>query len=105
MVWVVVESRSRALRPSWRRAGGRFPAGEKDRERYGGGWPRLAYEEQSRRRSAPITNIVPKGVWVVEYTVRFNNPGSFNLPPTRVEAIYAPGMLGESPNGTITVLP
>jgi uncharacterized protein YfaS (alpha-2-macroglobulin family) len=41
---------------------------------------------------------VPKGSFVVEYTVRLNNPGTFRLPPTRVEAMYAPEMFGESPN-------
>ncbi len=69
------------------------------------GWAWLAYEERSQEAFRAYYEYVPKGVWVVEYTVRFNNPGSFNLPPTRVEAIYAPGMLGESPNGAITVLP
>jgi alpha-2-macroglobulin len=34
----------------------------------------------------------------VEYTVRLNNPGRFALPPTRVEAMYAPESFGESPN-------
>ena len=33
-------------------------------------------------------NIVPKGKWTLEYTVRINNEGVFQLPPTRVEALY-----------------
>ena len=37
---------------------------------------------------------MPKGHWVVEYTVRLNNPGTFLLPATRVEAMFAPEMLG-----------
>ena len=41
---------------------------------------------------------VPKGSFVVEYTVRLNNPGTFGLPATRVEAMYAPEMFGEAPN-------
>jgi alpha-2-macroglobulin len=35
--------------------------------------------------------------------VRLNNPGQFLLPATRVEAMYAPEMFGESPNATIAV--
>jgi uncharacterized protein YfaS (alpha-2-macroglobulin family) len=48
---------------------------------------------------------VPKGTWVLEYTVRFNNPGQFHLPGTRVEALYAPEMLGEIPNEIIMIAP
>ena len=41
---------------------------------------------------------MPKGRFSTEYTVRLNNPGTFQLPPTRVEAMYAPEMFGERPN-------
>ena len=34
-----------------------------------------------------------------------NNPGSFGLPATRVEAMYAPEMFGEAPNAQVVVLP
>jgi hypothetical protein len=46
---------------------------------------------------------VPKGKWIVEYTVRLNNAGEFQLPETRVEAMYAPEMFGEIPNGKVVV--
>ena len=36
---------------------------------------------------------------------RLNNPGRFDLPATRVEALYAPEMLGEVPNVAVTVKP
>jgi len=39
----------------------------------------------------------------VEYTVRLNNEGTFLLPPTRVEALYAPEMFGEIPNAPVEV--
>jgi uncharacterized protein YfaS (alpha-2-macroglobulin family) len=39
----------------------------------------------------------------VDYTVRFNNPGTFLLPTTRVEAMYAPEMLGEIPNAKLLI--
>ena len=46
---------------------------------------------------------VPKGNLSVEYTVRLNNAGEFALPPTRVEAMYAPDVFGETPNAKLTV--
>jgi hypothetical protein len=48
---------------------------------------------------------VPKGRFVAEYTVRFNQPGRFGTPPTRVEALYAPERMGERPNETLEVAP
>ncbi len=59
-------------------------------------WP--AFEERSFDAFHAYYRFVPKGTWVVEYTVRLNNPGRFELPPTRVEAMYAPEMFGELPN-------
>jgi uncharacterized protein YfaS (alpha-2-macroglobulin family) len=35
--------------------------------------------------------------------VRLNNPGTFKLPATRVEALYAPEMFGERPNAAVEV--
>jgi alpha-2-macroglobulin len=46
---------------------------------------------------------VPKGQWTVEYTLRLNNEGTFYLPETRVEALYAPEMFGELPNKPMEV--
>jgi uncharacterized protein YfaS (alpha-2-macroglobulin family) len=34
-----------------------------------------------------------------------NNPGDFLLPPTRVEALYAPEVFGELPNAKVNVAP
>jgi len=48
---------------------------------------------------------LPKGKFPVEYTVRLNNVGSFGLPPTRVEALYAPSTYGVLPNATLVVQP
>ena len=48
---------------------------------------------------------VPKGRFVVEYTIRLNQSGRFELPPTRVEALYAPEMFGELPNAPLEVAP
>ncbi len=47
--------------------------------------------------------LMPRGRWRLGYSVRYNTRGRFVLPPTRVEAMYAPGMHGESPNDVLEV--
>jgi alpha-2-macroglobulin len=46
---------------------------------------------------------VAAGEWDVSYTVRLNNAGAFRFPATRVEAMYAPEIFGEAPNGALDV--
>ncbi|HEX6591179.1 MAG TPA: MG2 domain-containing protein [Moraxellaceae bacterium] len=46
-----------------------------------------------------------KGEWEVRYTLRLNQSGDFRLPPTRVEAMYAPEMFGMTPNANWVVKP
>ena len=62
------------------------------------GWVWPAFEERRFEAFRAYYDYVPKGKWSFEYTVRLNNPGTFELPPTRVEALYAPEMFGELPN-------
>ncbi len=69
----------------------------------GAAW--LAFEERRFDSFRAYYRFVPKGRWTVEYTVRLNNPGHFQLPATRVEAMYAPEMFGESPNADVVVEP
>jgi uncharacterized protein YfaS (alpha-2-macroglobulin family) len=49
--------------------------------------------------------VMPRGRHVMEYTLRLNNAGRFALPPTRVEAMYAPESFAESPNAVLEVAP
>ncbi|RTL28554.1 MAG: alpha-2-macroglobulin [Burkholderiales bacterium] len=67
------------------------------------GW--LAYKERSFEAYRAYYRYLPKGHFSVEYTVRLNNPGTFGLPQTRMEAMYAPEMFGESPNAAMVVQP
>jgi len=67
----------------------------------GSAW--LAYEERSFEAFRSYYEYVPKGKFTISYTIRLNNAGAFNLPQTRVEAMYAPEMFGEIPNAKITV--
>jgi uncharacterized protein YfaS (alpha-2-macroglobulin family) len=69
------------------------------------GWAFPAFEERRFDGFRAYYRFVPKGSWTVEYTVRLNNPGTFELPATRVEAMYAPEMLGELPNKAVLVQP
>ncbi|MET0383278.1 MAG: MG2 domain-containing protein, partial [Burkholderiaceae bacterium] len=69
----------------------------------GRGW--LAYRERSFEAFRAYYRYLPKGAFAIEYTMRLNNPGRFGLPQTRVEAMYAPEMFGESPNFPWTVQP
>ncbi|MEP6557073.1 MAG: MG2 domain-containing protein, partial [Burkholderiales bacterium] len=70
-------------------------------------WSRAlpSYVERSFDAYRSYYEFLPRGTHVVEYTVRLNNPGTFALPPTRVEAMYAPDSFGESPNATMQVAP
>ena len=45
------------------------------------------------------------GKHVIEYTLRLNSAGLFGLPPSCVEAMYAPDSFGELPNATLEVQP
>jgi uncharacterized protein YfaS (alpha-2-macroglobulin family) len=70
-------------------------------ERKGWVWP--AFEERSFEAFRAYYEYVPKGNWTIEYTVRVNQSGRFQLPTTRVEALYFPEMFGEIPNKAIEV--
>ncbi|VTU27565.1 hypothetical protein SRS16CHR_04087 [Variovorax sp. SRS16] len=67
----------------------------------GVGW--ATFEERSFEAFRSYYEYLPKGVVKMEYTVRLNNVGDFALPPSRVEALYAPEMFGEAPNERVKV--
>jgi hypothetical protein len=75
---------------------------EKRSDNSGRGWP--AFEERSFESFRSYYEYLPKGVVKMEYTIRLNNVGNFSLPPSRVEAMYAPEMFGEAPNAKMQVL-
>jgi hypothetical protein len=70
-------------------------------KRGGAGW--AAFEERSFESFRSYYEYLPKGVVKMEYTMRLNNVGTFSSPPSRVEAMYAPEMFGEVPNGVVRV--
>jgi len=72
-------------------------------QRQGRAWP--AFEERSFEAYRSYFEFMPSGKHVLEYSLRLNNPGRFLLPPSRVEALYAPDSFGETPNTPLEVAP
>ena len=104
MTWVVVDdpvpSGAAILGSGLGRDSALLTHGEKET-----GWVWPAFIERTFTAYRAYYYFVPKGKFTVEYTVRLNNAGRFDLPATRVEAMYAPEMLGEVPNASVTVKP
>ena len=63
------------------------------------------FEERAFDGYRAYYRFVPKGRFVTEYTIRLNQSGRFEMPATRVEALYAPEMFGELPNQPVEVQP
>lgn len=49
--------------------------------------------------------VLTSGITDVVYTVRLNTPGTFQLSPTRIEALYQPDVFGSLPNQPFEVRP
>ena len=64
-----------------------------------------AFEERSFEAYRSYYGYLPRGRHVIEYTLRLSNAGRYSLPPTRVEALYAPETFGEIPNAALEVAP
>jgi uncharacterized protein YfaS (alpha-2-macroglobulin family) len=104
MTWVVVDdpipSGALILGSGLGRDAGSLTQGEKQ-----AGWAWPTFIERTHEAYRAYYQFVPKGKFRIEYTVRLNNPGRFDLPSTRVEALYAPEMFGELPNQAVAVKP
>ncbi|QGZ63514.1 alpha-2-macroglobulin family protein [Paraburkholderia acidisoli] len=105
MTWVVVNDPIPAgatiLGSGLGRDSAAATAGEKHDEE--GQWP--TFVERGFDGYRAYYEYLPKGKVSVEYTVRLNNVGTFGLPPTRVEALYAPATFGVTPNAPMVVKP
>jgi uncharacterized protein YfaS (alpha-2-macroglobulin family) len=66
-------------------------------------WP--AFVERAFEGYRAYYDYVPKGTFELEYTIRLNQTGTFQLPATRVEPLYEPEMFGESPNAPFVAGP
>jgi len=65
----------------------------------------LSQEERSFEGYRAYFEWLPEGETKLEYTVRINSAGEFQLPNTRVEAMYSPDQYAEAPNGKMAVAP
>jgi uncharacterized protein YfaS (alpha-2-macroglobulin family) len=75
-------------------------AGERQQ---GSAW--VAHDERGFEAFRRYFGYLPRGTHVVEYTLRLNSAGRFGLPPSRIEAMYAPERFGEAPNPALEVQP
>ena len=104
MGWVVVEDPVPAgasiLSGGTHRGSALLTQGESQQ---GDVWP--AWQERLFDTYRAYYEYVPRGQFKLEYTLRLNSDGQFQMPPTRVEAMYAPEMFGEAPNGVFEVAP
>ena len=66
-------------------------------------WP--AYIERGFDSWRGYFDWLPQGRATVEYAVRINGSGRFQLPPTRVEAMYSPEIFADLPNPPLVVSP
>jgi hypothetical protein len=71
----------------------------------GDGWwcPCRAFTERSQLAYRDFFQYVPKGKLEIEYTLRLTQDGEFALPPTHVEAMYAPETFADLPHETLRV--
>ena len=67
-----------------------------------GGGP--SYVERGRDTWRAYFAWLPKGTTTVSYTLRLNGAGRFQMPPSRVEAMYSPSIRAAVPNQTMVVV-
>jgi alpha-2-macroglobulin len=68
-----------------------------------GAWP--SYIERGFDSWRAYFEWMPQGRTTIEYVVRINSVGRFQLSPTRVEAMYSPEIHGALPNQPVVVAP
>jgi uncharacterized protein YfaS (alpha-2-macroglobulin family) len=68
-----------------------------------GAWP--SYIERGNDAWRAYFGWMPQGRTSVEYALRINGSGRFQLPPTRVEAMYSPEIHAALPNRPMVVEP
>jgi uncharacterized protein YfaS (alpha-2-macroglobulin family) len=64
---------------------------------------KAAYVERGNDAYRAYFDWVPRGTFSVAYVMRLNTPGRFVMPPTRVEAMYAPAIRAEAPNAPVAI--
>ncbi|TGK13804.1 peptidase inhibitor [Leptospira fletcheri] len=68
-------------------------------------WDGPSFVERKFEGLVAYYEIFYPGESVYEYSYRINSPGTFRLPPTRVEAMYQPEIFSTVPNPNVSVVP
>ena len=68
-------------------------------------WAPTWFDHQNMRddRAEAFSTWLPSGVYDYTYVARATTPGSFVVPPTRAEEMYAPETFGRSQTDTVVV--
>ena len=61
------------------------------------------YEQLRSDRTEAFTTLLPAGVYSYEYSARATTPGTFVVPPTRAEEMYAPETFGRSATDKVVI--
>ncbi|MBN8809300.1 MAG: alpha-2-macroglobulin [Sphingomonas sp.] len=69
----------------------------------GGQGVQPSYVERQRDAWKGYFGWVPRGQFTVAYTMRLNGPGTFNIPASRVEAMYSPAIRAQVPNAPFVI--
>ncbi len=67
------------------------------------GWGPYNYSQKTYEGYKLYFEFLAEGETTVSYQFQLNNPGTFQMPPTRAEALYEPGIYGALENSTIVV--
>ncbi|MFW2332711.1 MAG: hypothetical protein ACN4IE_02890, partial [Ilumatobacter sp.] len=80
------------------------PAGDPSVE-YSGSWYWRWFEHQNLRddRAEAFSSYLPGGTYEYTYVARATTPGTFVVPPTRAEEIFAPEVFGRSASELVVV--
>ena len=78
---------------------------DSDSDGWGWGWWGRWYEHENLGddRVEAFAGYLPGGTYEYEYIARATTPGTFVVPPTRAEEIYAPEVFGRSGSTTVIV--
>jgi len=67
------------------------------------GWNWFEHQNLRDDRAEAFSSFLPGGTYEYTYTARATTPGTFVVPPTRAEEIYAPEVFGRSPSAIVVI--
>ncbi len=67
------------------------------------GWNWFEHQNLRDDRAEAFTSYLPGGTYEYTYIARATTPGTFVVPPTRAEEVYAPEVFGRSASATVVI--